>query len=302
MPLSTLSAPAKRRRVAGEIPPWFLALLGDVGSEDGGANQQIYLITVSRVLPEVMASAGFRDVETLTRAELRDMVRDAFDDPVHLTSVGRPRACTESKVEVVIVAREYHADGSAHFYVVVKLNANMRFKQAKLTLRMRHKLPSHWSCTHRQLWSALRYLFVATPKKPVVDKDLLSWARDGRDLDLHELSKQPFLAKAWRLRREKAETEALVEVAMAGPRTSMTTTAATSRRTEPTPPRVRASRSAFLYIQYYRCGAFRAPSRRHDARTVVLQDSLCSFRRARHGAVSGLAAYSALRVPSGVSH
>ncbi len=50
----------------------------------------------------------------------------------------------------------------------------------------------------------------------------------------------------------------------------MTTTAATSRRTEPTPPRVRASRSAFLYIQYYRCGAFHAPSRRHDARTAVL--------------------------------
>ena len=228
MSLSTLSAPAKRRRVAGTISPWFLALLEDVGSEDGGANQQIYLITVSRVLPEVMASAGFRDVETLTRAELRDMVRDAFDDPVHLTSVGRPRACTESKVEVAIVAREYHADGSAHFHVVVKLNADMRFKQAKLTLRMRHKLPSHWSCTHRQLWSALRYLFVATPKKPVVDKDLLSWARGGRDLDLYELSKQPFLAKAWRLRREKAEAEALVEVAMAGARASMTTTAATS--------------------------------------------------------------------------
>ncbi len=164
MSLSTLSAPAKRRRVAGTTSPWFLALLEDVGSEDGGANQQIFLITVSRVLPEVMASAGFRDVETLTRAELRDMVRDAFDDPVHRTSVGRPRACTESKVEVAIVAREYHADGSAHFHVVVKLNANMRFKQAKLTLRMRHKLPSHWSCTHRQLWSALRYLFVATPK------------------------------------------------------------------------------------------------------------------------------------------
>ena len=53
MSLSTLSAPAKRRRVAGKTPPWFLALLEDVGSEDGGANQQIYLITVSRVLPEV---------------------------------------------------------------------------------------------------------------------------------------------------------------------------------------------------------------------------------------------------------
>ena len=173
MALSTLAAPAKRRRVAGKTSPLYLALLADVGPEDGDANQHVYFITVSRVLPGMVASAGFRDIATLSRAELRDMVRDAFDDPVPLTSTGgRPR-CGDSVVDIVIVAKEQHTDGSAHFHALAKLTSNRRLKQAKLTLRERYKLPSHWWRTHRHLWSALRYLHVATPKKPVVDKGLL---------------------------------------------------------------------------------------------------------------------------------
>ncbi len=211
MALSTLAAPAKRRRVAGKTSPLNLALLDDVGPEDGDANQHVYFITVSRVLPGMVASAGFRDIATLSRAELRDMVRDAFDDPVPVASGGGRPPSGDSVVEIAIVAKEQHADGSDHFHVVVKLTSNRRFKQAKLTLRERYKLPSHWSCTHRHVWSALRYLHVATPKKPVVDKDKLVWTWDGRDLDLDEKSKEPFVANAWRKRRERMEAAALVE-------------------------------------------------------------------------------------------
>ena len=67
----------------------------------------------------------------------------------------------------LVVAKEAHADGSTHFHVAVKLVSCMRFRRAKLTLQERHKLPSHWSCSQTQLWSALRYLHVATPEKPV---------------------------------------------------------------------------------------------------------------------------------------
>ena len=211
MALSTLAAPAKRRRVAGKTSPLYLALLADVGPEDGDANQHVYLISVSRVLPGTVASAGFRDIATLSRAELRDMVRDAFGDPVPVASGGGRPPSGDSVVEIVIVAKEQHADGSDHFHVVVKLTSNRRFKQAKLTLRERYKLPSHWSCTHRHVWSALRHLHVATPKKPEVDKDLLVWTWDGRDLDLDEKSKEPFVANAWRKRRERMEAAPLVE-------------------------------------------------------------------------------------------
>ena len=202
----------KRIRLSGKVSPFYVALLEELGGEDGAANQRVYLGTISRVLPGVRAIVGYRDIETLTRAELVAMIRDAFDDPV-CTGVagGRPRASAESPVDFVITAKEAHADGSSHFHFVVKLSRNMRFKQAKVTLAERHKLPSHWSCTHRRVWSAIRYLHVPSSKKPVVDTTLVVWTHDGRDLDLTELAREPFAAEAWRKRREAAEAKAAVE-------------------------------------------------------------------------------------------
>ena len=75
----------------------------------------------------------------------------------------------------------------------------------------RHGIPSHWSCSHRQVWSAVRYLTVPSPKKPVVDVAPAVWTCDGRRLDLTELSREPWLAQAWRRRREAMEATASVE-------------------------------------------------------------------------------------------
>jgi hypothetical protein len=211
MALSTLAVVAKKRRLSAKLSPFYMSLLEDAGRQDDNANQQIYLITVSRALPGARLASGLRDLETLTRAELLDMLRDAFDNPVASTGGGRPRSRSGSIVDAVIVAMERHADGSVHFHVVVRLSEKQRFKLAKQTLQERHKLPSHWSCTHTQLWSALRYVHVATPKKPDVDKDVLQWTCDGRVLDLDEKSKVPFVAVAWRRRRETLEAIASVE-------------------------------------------------------------------------------------------
>ena len=109
------------------------------------------------------------------------------------------------------MAMERHADGSVHFHLVVRLTEKKRLKLAKQSLQESRKLPSHWSCTHTQLWSALRYVYVATPKKPDVDTHLLQWTCDGRVLDLDEKSKVPFVAVAWRRRRETLEATARVE-------------------------------------------------------------------------------------------
>ena len=145
-------------------------MLDDLGREDDDANQLVYLGTVSRVLPGASVASKYRDIQKLEKAELLTMVRDAIDEPIPLGSAGgRPRTRTGSPVDLVVVVKEPHADGSRHFHFVVKLLWNMRFRQLKQTLAERHKLPSHWSCSHSKLWSAISYLCRRTSKKPVVD-------------------------------------------------------------------------------------------------------------------------------------
>ncbi len=219
MSLSTLAAgtpgapPLKSRRLVGKTSPFYLTLINELGGEEPDANQRVYLVTISRVLPGVAATTGYRDLEKLTRQGVEVMVRDAFDNPLPLPSgaAGRPRTREGVLVELVVVAKEPHSDGSTHFHVVVKLKYPMRFRQAKLTLKERHQVPSHWSCSHTQVWTAVRYLKVATPKKPVVDKDPWTWTHDGREADLTEMAREPFVAVAWRKRRERAEAQAVVE-------------------------------------------------------------------------------------------
>jgi len=171
------------------------------------------MVTLSRVLPGVAAAGGYRDLATLTRVELAEMIRDAFENPVNLvpSAGGRPRATDDPVVLIVVVVKETHADGSVHFHAVVKLSKKMRFKMAKATLQHRHKLASHWSCTHTQLWSAVRYVHIGSPRKPIVDSAPHQWTHNGRVLDLTERSQEPFNAPAWRGRREKAEAKAIVD-------------------------------------------------------------------------------------------
>ena len=112
---------------------------------------------------------------------------------------------------LVVVAQEAHADGRPHIHAAVKLGRRMPFNMAKLTFMARHKLPSHWSCSHTQLWSAIRYIGVATPRKPVVDQNIWAWTHDGGALDLVEKSREPYTATAWRKRREALEVAAVLE-------------------------------------------------------------------------------------------
>ena len=89
----------------------------------------------------------------------------------------------------------------------------MRFSAAKAALNERHALPSHWSCSHSQLWPALRYVHPATPRKPVVDAHPPVW-REDKPIGLKELSRDPFVAEAWPKRRDVAEARAVIEETM----------------------------------------------------------------------------------------
>jgi len=113
-------------------------------------------------------------------------------------------------VEKIVVAQEPHQSGEIHFQWAVKLFDKMAFTRAKRTMRERHHIATHWSCSHTQFWSVLRYLTTPTAKKPVVDniKDMYVWTARGEALDLYEESQQPFQAKAWKRRREMQELAA----------------------------------------------------------------------------------------------
>ena len=69
------------------------------------------------------------DLSNMTRAEMSFKVRDSFDNPVLLHQLGgRQRAAVEgSRVEKIVVVKEYHASGEVHFHWAVKLWDKLRF-------------------------------------------------------------------------------------------------------------------------------------------------------------------------------
>lgn len=112
-------------------------ILSEIGKEEEDGNLQVYLGTASRILPETMEATDLIDISTLTRAQMREKVRRAFDDPVVVAGRGgRPRASQDGagKVMKIVVVKERHASGEVHFHWAVKIFAKMRFALAKRTL------------------------------------------------------------------------------------------------------------------------------------------------------------------------
>lgn len=89
--------------------------------------------------------------------------------------------------------------------VAVKLSRRCRFTPLKNSLRSRSGLASHWSASHTQFWSAVRYGSFATDHKRQVDKKPLTWSPTGERLDLYEEAQEGFMATVLRKRRETAE-------------------------------------------------------------------------------------------------
>ena len=122
---------AKRARLCRKSTP-FQASLTDASGERDDAKQQVYLVTVPRVLLGSLASRGYCDVSQATKKEPAEMIRDALENPMSSSSGGRPRA-EAAVVDCTVVVQEARADGSPHFHAVVKLFRQMRFKLAKQT-------------------------------------------------------------------------------------------------------------------------------------------------------------------------
>ena len=184
------------------------AWMQDLGEEPANGKQLVYVLTFARVLPDRLAAGDLIDVTTLEREQVLTCVLDAWENPMQ-SSGGRPRESDEPVVKKAIVYEEFHEDGSKHFHVMIELRSQMRFALAKRTLMSRHKLACHFGATHTQWWSAVRYGFYPTTKKPKTDKKPLCWTCPGiPPIDLFEDSQQPYQAHAWVARREGKDREA----------------------------------------------------------------------------------------------
>jgi len=190
---------------------WFRALEAESGAENEDANQYVYLATVSHILPETLAATDLCDISGLTRQEVGEMFMDALNNPDAQSTGGRPRKDQGQRVEKIVVFKELHEDGSPHFHVCIKLCNHMRFVATKKTLRGRHKLPSHWSCSHKHFCTTVRYGYIPSEKKPTVDAEPWQWTFNGKELDLFAESQEPFNAEAHRKRREKKDKDSITK-------------------------------------------------------------------------------------------
>jgi hypothetical protein len=183
-------------------------LLAGLGKEDASSKQLVYLGTVSRVLPETLAATDLVDVNTLQRQDVLEMVKKAFDEPLASPGrAGRPVTRQYSIVKRVIVFKEDHEDGDTHFHIAVLLKQPRSFTVAKRTLRERDHLPSHWSCSHTQMWSAVRYGAVPSLTKPDVDSSPATYSDDGSEVDVFAEAQRPWNADVWKFRHEDVEKQ-----------------------------------------------------------------------------------------------
>ncbi len=183
----------------------FQALLQELGEQDASKKVLVHLLTFSRLLPDTLEGGDLRNVSGLSRQEVAECVWKAFDNPVPAGAGRRGRPCTrtEGLLSKLVVFREQHEDGDYHFHVAVLLRQPRTFASAKRTLRVRDGLVAHFSSSHTQFWSAVRYGYTPSAKKLTVDPEPLSWGPEGwNSLDLYEESQQPWTAEIWKRRRE----------------------------------------------------------------------------------------------------
>ena len=203
--------------------------------EDSTARCMVFLVTFAAVLAAtaLQSDTPLRVLDGMTRAAILAAILDAVENPVPEDNPrgGRPRT-RKLEAEVATVFLET----PLHFHVVLKLNCITRFLPFKLALRHRSGLASHWSTSHSQLWSALRYGVWTTEHKTAVDREPLVWAKrfgilqpvapsphlpnqkfaseDGAfTFDLYEKSQEPWNAAALKRRREASEAAAVGEAA-----------------------------------------------------------------------------------------
>lgn len=103
---ATLQSPA-----AGAPEQHMAEVVQGLGAEETNFKHQVHLLTISRVLPGTLASTDLRDIQSMSRQEVADCVRLAFDNPVHPPATGgQRRSKAEGLVHKLVVFQEEHSD------------------------------------------------------------------------------------------------------------------------------------------------------------------------------------------------
>ena len=188
--------------------------------EEPARRKTVYLVSFSHPTEQGLQH-GLRAPETLTRQQLLDAILDSFAHPVYADAgnIAGQDGRTQLKVLKMVVFLEYHkpdAEGVAHihYHVALVANATFRFAPIKRSLRTRHNLASHWSCSHDAYWSAVRYCFwPSPPQKPraALDKQPLAWKLGGEHEALEYACEEPSTAPAIASRLLKRRMDATEE-------------------------------------------------------------------------------------------
>ena len=103
-----------------DVAAFIRSFVEELGPEMLACRQMVYLVTISRVLPEALSKEGLRDVTLLSRAEVAGFLRDALDAPVAQRGGDRPvRRGEASAVDKMVVYETKHHTGEAHWHVAI---------------------------------------------------------------------------------------------------------------------------------------------------------------------------------------
>ena len=185
--------------------------------EKHGSRRQVYLVTFPH--PRTRHSACGRKLVapgSVPKKHILQCLLDACANPDYTDARSLAWKCAVA-LKHAGVWREYHQadpDGSTHAHdhatVLAQPKKNLAFLRVKKALLRRHGLATHWSCTHTGYWSAIRYVSVPSPKKPLgaLDVEPELWSAVGEHPPLETCRHEPLTAAALRARTEKKFVEA----------------------------------------------------------------------------------------------
>ena len=198
--------------IAGVLPEASPAAKPDwYDAADDKAQLAVYLVTAAKLVNEedLQSSPPLRDPARISKQEFHKAVIDSLANPV-ACGVGRRRT-KETELDTYIGVMEGPA-GAGHHHAGLRFHKQKHsFNPFKVALRQRHGIATHWSTSHTEFHTIVRYLRKPTEHKPVVDPDPVVWTRDGRELNLFEECNEPFQAKGWVANRERRLSEPMSE-------------------------------------------------------------------------------------------
>ena len=181
-------------------PDWYDA-------PDEKAQLAVYLVTAAKLVNEedLQSDPPLRDPARISKPEFHAALLDSLANPV-ACGAGRRRT-TETALDTYFGVMEGPTDAGHHHAGLRFHKQKHSFNPFKLALRQRHGIATHWSTSHREFHTIVKYLHQTSEHKPVVDRDPLVWTRDGRKLNLFDECNEPWQVKGWVANRERRCSE-----------------------------------------------------------------------------------------------